>query len=198
MLETGGLKSLQKNTIIDINDAADIYAGALEEILEFNKDNKDGYEEILDTLNDLKEYAASKTGQDYGIDFYEYNEIIEEYSQAKIGTGSKAIEYLLKNIDLEKESKEIQDEIDTINDQNKYEISSSEALKRNKLYKRLAIIKSFLKSGQKPENLLIYNLPVIPADLRPLVQLDGGRHSTSDINELYRRIIIRNNRLEKW
>ncbi|MEX0363843.1 DNA-directed RNA polymerase subunit beta' [Mycoplasmopsis synoviae] len=198
VLETGGLKSLQKNTIIDINDAADIYAGALEEILEFNKDNKDGYEEILDTLNDLKEYAASKTGQDYGIDFYEYNEIIEEYSQAKIGTGSKAIEYLLKNIDLEKESKEIQDEIDTINDQNKYEISSSEALKRNKLYKRLAIIKSFLKSGQKPENLLIYNLPVIPADLRPLVQLDGGRHSTSDINELYRRIIIRNNRLEKW
>ncbi|MFL1059698.1 hypothetical protein ACJONO_05135, partial [Mycoplasmopsis synoviae] len=54
VLETGGLKSLQKNNIIDINDAADIYAGALEEILEFNKDNKDGYEEILDTLNDLK------------------------------------------------------------------------------------------------------------------------------------------------
>ncbi|UWV85664.1 hypothetical protein NW066_03395 [Mycoplasmopsis felis] len=57
---------------------------------------------------------------------------------------------------------------------------------------------SFIRSGQKPTDMLIYNLPVIPADLRPLVQLDGGRHSTSDINELYRRIIIRNNRLNKW
>ena len=59
------------------------------------------------------------------------------------------------------------------------------------------MINAFIESKQDPTSMLIYNLPVIPADLRPLIQLDGGRHSTSDINELYRRVIIRNNRLKQ-
>lgn len=70
--------------------------------------------------------------------------------------------------------------------------------KRDKLYKRLQVINAFINSGQDPKSMIIKNLPVIPADLRPLVQLDGSRHSTSDCNELYRRIIIRNNRLKRW
>ncbi len=100
VLEDGGLKKLQKNAIIDISDVfAIIYADALEELKErFEKDTEE-YEIISEALAELESYAVSQTGQDYGIDFYEYNEIIHEFSKAKISTGSKAIEYLLENID---------------------------------------------------------------------------------------------------
>lgn len=158
--------------------------------------DSDEYEDINEALQNLIEYADSKTGKDYGIDFHEYNDIIHEYSDAKIGTGSQAIEYLLKNVNLEEEAKKVEEKINLINSANET-LSTSQLQERGKLYKRLTIINSFIKSGQKPTSMLIYNLPVIPADLRPLVQLDGGRHSTSDVNELYRRIIIRNNRLAK-
>ncbi|UUM19650.1 MULTISPECIES: DNA-directed RNA polymerase subunit beta' [unclassified Mycoplasma] len=196
VLESGSLKSLKKNTIININEAATIYEAALMEMLgQWDKDS-DEYQDIYTALEELREYASSKMGKDYGIDFYEYNDIIHEFSDAKIGTGSQAIEYLLKNINLEAEAKLVQSKIDEINASPNFSTTSLQD--RSKLYKRLTIINSFIKSGQKPTNMLIYNLPVIPADLRPLVQLDGGRHSTSDVNELYRRIIIRNNRLAKW
>ncbi|MDK2819842.1 MAG: DNA-directed RNA polymerase subunit beta', partial [Mycoplasmataceae bacterium] len=149
---------------------------------------------------ELENRASSKMGKDYGIDFYELNEIIEEFSDAKIDTGAKAFEYLLDNFNLEEAKAEVKNEIDEINIiVNKGEKALTTKLQtREKLYKRLKIINSFISSGQNPRNMLIYNLPIIPADLRPLIQLDGGRHSTSDINELYRRIIIRNNRLKKW
>ncbi|MCU9938376.1 hypothetical protein NWQ34_01530 [Mycoplasmopsis felis] len=200
VLESGNLQSLKKNTIIDINEAAKIYQEVLEEMLTLEYDDPEIKEDIQAALEELIEYAESEDGKAFGIDFYLYNEIIEEYSKAKIGTGSKAIEYLLENIDLEKERDAVQSEIDAINlelaDPKNY--TNSKITERSKLYKRLTIISSFIRSGQKPTDMLIYNLPVIPADLRPLVQLDGGRHSTSDINELYRRIIIRNNRLNKW
>ncbi|QGZ97351.1 DNA-directed RNA polymerase subunit beta' [Mycoplasma sp. NEAQ87857] len=198
VLESGNLESLKKNTIIDINDAATIYEAALVEMLDHYDPDSEEYEDIELALNELREYAVSKIGKDFGIDFYQYNDIIHEYSEAKIGTGSQAIEYLLTHIDLEKEAAEVQAEIDYINNNSEEGLTSSKEQERQKLYKRLTIINSFIKSGQKPTNMLIYNLPVIPADLRPLVQLDGGRHSTSDVNELYRRIIIRNNRLSKW
>ncbi|QIW62636.1 DNA-directed RNA polymerase subunit beta' [Mycoplasmopsis gallinacea] len=197
VLESGELKSLQKNKIIDINDAANIYRSALEEMRGNYEVDSDEYEDINEALQNLIEYADSKTGKDYGIDFHEYNDIIHEYSDAKIGTGSQAIEYLLKNVNLEEEAKKVEEKINLINSANET-LSTSQLQERGKLYKRLTIINSFIKSGQKPTSMLIYNLPVIPADLRPLVQLDGGRHSTSDVNELYRRIIIRNNRLAKW
>ncbi|TDV24170.1 DNA-directed RNA polymerase subunit beta' [Mycoplasmopsis mustelae] len=201
VLESGNLKSLKKNTIININEAPEIYLKALKEMLTLEYDDPNAIEDIQATLNDLLTYAQSEDGKSFGIDFYSYNEVIEEYTTAKIGTGSKAIEYLLEHIDLEAERKAVQKEIDAINleiTENNLTNSSSKAQDRIKLYKRLTIISSFIRSGQKPIDMLIYNLPVIPADLRPLVQLDGGRHSTSDINELYRRIIIRNNRLLKW
>lgn len=200
VLEDGGLKALKKNTIIDINEAASIYESVLHEMLDMYPKDSEEYEDIALALSELRQYAASQMGKDYGIDFYEYNDIIHEYSNAKIGTGSQAIEYLLTHIDLEEEARKVTEEIELINNS----IPAGESLtgtkvqERTKLYKRLTIINSFIKSGQKLTSMLIYNLPVIPADLRPLVQLDGGRHSTSDINELYRRIIIRNNRLEKW
>ncbi|AWX42761.1 DNA-directed RNA polymerase subunit beta' [Metamycoplasma cloacale] len=201
VLESGGLKSLQKNTIIDINDAAMIYKDALEELLQRFEPDTEDYDDIKETLDDLVDKATSKIGQDYGIDFYELNDVIEHYSEAKIGTGAKAIEYLLKNIDLQEEKKRVTEEIKKINDEeikNGAKIASTAKQNREKLYKRLQVINAFIESKQKPTSMLIYNLPVIPADLRPLIQLDGGRHSTSDINELYRRVIIRNNRLKQW
>lgn len=200
VLESGGLESLQKNTIIDINDAANIYLATLEEIAGKYPEDSDEHEDVIAAIEELKENASSKIGKDFGIDFYLYNEIIEMYHpEAKISTGSQAIEYLLENIDLHAEVAQVQREIDAINNSAEDgQLSPTKQNERSKLYKRLTIINSFIKSGQKPTSMLIYNLPVIPADLRPLVQLDGGRHSTSDVNELYRRIIIRNNRLEKW
>ncbi len=201
VLESGGLKSLPKNLIIEINEAAVIYRNALMEIREKMKPNSAEYKEVSEAIEDLEERATSKEGKDYGIDFYELNEIIEEYSDAKIDSGAKAIEFLLKNFDLQAAKKEVKAEIQKLTKQInsiKEKGKQSKIQQREKLYKRIKIINSFIQSGQKPEDMLIYNLPVIPVDLRPLIQLDGGRHSTSDINELYRRIIIRNNRLKKW
>lgn len=201
VLESGGLKSLPKNLIIEINDAAYIYREALLEIREKYQPGTFEHSEITENIQMLEEKATSKMGKDYGIDFYELNEIIEEYSDAKIDTGAKAIEYLLTNFDLHQAQKEVKNEIAKINKQLQSGVDKTQSSKiqqRDKLYKRIKIINSFITSGQHPKNMLIYNLPVIPVDLRPLIQLDGGRHSTSDINELYRRIIIRNNRLRKW
>ncbi|MDC8919247.1 DNA-directed RNA polymerase subunit beta' [Metamycoplasma hyosynoviae] len=199
VLESGGLKSLPKNTIIDINEAANIYKSALEELIQRFEKGTEEYEDIRETLDDLVEKATSKIGQDYGIDFYELNMVIEHYTEAKIGTGSLAIEYLLKNIDLKHEKELVMQEIKQINiDEVEGRWSTTSKQNREKLYKRLQVLNAFIESGQKPTSMLIYNLPVIPADLRPLIQLDGGRHSSSDINELYRRVIIRNNRLKQW
>ncbi|RMA77556.1 DNA-directed RNA polymerase subunit beta' [Metamycoplasma subdolum] len=202
VLESGNLKSLPKNTIIDINQAANIYKDALEEIRANYEEGSEEYEDINETLNDLIEKAQSKIGQDYGVDFYELNEVIEHYNTGtKIGTGALAIEYLLKNLDLQKEKEYVLAQIKKINDEEAKlgnKTASTQKQVREKLYKRLQVINAFIESKQKPTSMLIYNLPVIPADLRPLIQLDGGRHSTSDINELYRRIIIRNNRLKQW
>ncbi|UWV84661.1 hypothetical protein NW066_03400 [Mycoplasmopsis felis] len=115
VLESGNLQSLKKNTIIDINEAAKIYQEVLEEMLTLEYDDPEIKEDIQAALEELIEYAESEDGKAFGIDFYLYNEIIEEYSKAKIGTGSKAIEYLLENIDLEKERDAVQSEIDAIN-----------------------------------------------------------------------------------
>lgn len=212
VVESGNLESLPKNTVIYSDNAALIYRDALEEIRakldRNNPEDAEIFEEISEALIDLsnlKQSNSSKRGErqqekDYGIDFYEYNEIIEEYSDARIKTGSDAIEYLLKNFDLKGEQDTIKERIKELNVviEKEGKTPQSKIDERKKLYKRLAIINSFISSDQKPESMLIRYLPVIPADLRPLIQLDGGRHSTSDINELYRRIIIRNNRLKKW
>ncbi|MEW5691921.1 MAG: DNA-directed RNA polymerase subunit beta' [Candidatus Hydrogenedentota bacterium] len=120
---------------------------------------------------------------------------IEEYEEKKnewgdnivVGIGAEGIKEVLKKIDLEKEKKELLDEIE----------KSSSKQKAPSLSKRLALIKAFLESGNKPEWMVLDVIPVIPPDLRPMVQLDGGRFATSDLNDLYRRVINRNNRLKR-
>ncbi len=95
----GVLRNFKRMLLLIFQMLAIIYADALEELKErFEKDTEE-YEIISEALAELESYAVSQTGQDYGIDFYEYNEIIHEFSKAKISTGSKAIEYLLENID---------------------------------------------------------------------------------------------------
>jgi len=103
---------------------------------------------------------------------------------AKIG--AEAIEYLLKQVDLEKELADL-----------KFQLQSAQGEKRKNLIKRLDTVEAFVTSGQKPEWMVLSVIPVIPPDLRPMLQLDGGRFATSDLNDLYRRVITRNNRLQK-
>ena len=118
----------------------------------------------------------------------EFREAEEQYGDNafRAGMGAEAVLELLKNIDLEKESEEMQAELETASGQ-----------KRAKLIKRLEVVESFRKSGNRPEWMILTVVPVIPPDIRPMVQLDGGRFATSDLNDLYRRIINRNNRLAR-
>ena len=199
VLDPGELKSISKNEIIDINKAAVVYRNVFRELIAKFAPGSDEYEDIRFAIEELEETASSKIGKDYGIDFYELNEIIHEYSDAKISTGAKAIQTLLENADVKGQIRQVKTQITKINKEiSKTTKHSTKIQQRAKLYKRLEVLNGFAKSGQTPETMLISALPVIPSDLRPLIQIDGGRHSTSDVNELYRRIIIRNNRLKKW
>ena len=120
----------------------------------------------------------------------EYRSYLEKYgSSFRVGMGAEAIKELLTEVDLEKEVAEIKAEI--------AEIKDSTSQKRIRLIKRLDVLDAFLESGNKPQWMIMDALPVIPPELRPMIQLDGGRFATSDLNDLYRRVINRNNRLKK-
>ena len=117
----------------------------------------------------------------------EYRIYYEKYGNGfEVGMGAEAIKKLLQEVDLDKEIEEIQKELDGAQEQ-----------KRIRLIKRLEILDSFRESGNRPEWMILDCIPVIPPDLRPMLQLDGGRFATSDLNDLYRRVINRNNRLKK-
>ena len=117
----------------------------------------------------------------------EYQEAREVYGDNfRVGMGAEAIQELLRAIDLEKEYEELQDDL-----------VGATGQKRARIVKRLEVVEAFRESGNKPEWMVMNAIPVIPPDLRPMVQLDGGRFATSDLNDLYRRIINRNNRLKR-
>lgn len=118
----------------------------------------------------------------------EYRDAIETYGYGsfRAGMGAESILEILSNIDLEKESVEL-----------KEALVDATGQKRAKIIKRLDVVEAFRNSGNKPEWMILTNVPVIPPDIRPMVQLDGGRFATSDLNDLYRRIINRNNRLAR-
>ncbi len=117
----------------------------------------------------------------------EYRDMREKYEDDfEAGMGAEAIKKLLQNIDLEKLSEELKDELRTAIGQ-----------KRVRLLKRFEAVEAFRTSGNRPEWMILDVLPVIPPDIRPMVQLDGGRFATSDLNDLYRRVINRNNRLKR-
>lgn len=117
----------------------------------------------------------------------EYQEAREKWGSAfRVGMGAESIQELLQAIDLDAEYEELQKEL-----------KGATGQKRARIVKRLEVIEAFRESGNKPEWMVMSNIPVIPPDLRPMVQLDGGRFATSDLNDLYRRIINRNNRLKR-
>ena len=119
----------------------------------------------------------------------DYKEMLEKYDedQFKAGMGAEAIKELLCEIDLDKLAEELKEELKDL----------SSGQKRIKLLKRLEIVEAFRMSGNRPEWMILDVVPVIPPDLRPMVMLDGGRYATSDLNDLYRRVINRNNRLKR-
>ncbi len=127
----------------------------------------------------------------YGNDVVEDSVILEEATNEdrglKVGMGAESVRELLQAVDLEKECAEMRAVID----------ENPTGQKRAKAIKRLSILEAFRRSGNKPEWMILTVLPVIPPDLRPMVPLDGGRFAASDLNDLYRRVIMRNNRLKK-
>ena len=118
----------------------------------------------------------------------EYRTAVDKYgyNTFTVGMGAEAVKKLLQNIDLEKESKEL-----------RADLKDSTGQKRVRTIRRLEVVEAFKKSGNKPEWMILDAIPVIPPDLRPMVQLDGGSFATSDLNDLYRRVINRNNRLKR-
>jgi len=141
-------------------------------------------------------YFAAYIVLDAGETDLEYKQVLSEreYQDARenwgfkfrVGMGAEAIKELLEAIDLEKEAVEL-----------KEELKDSSGQKSARIIKRLEVVEAFRESGNKPEWMIMDAIPVIPPDLRPMVQLDGGRFATSDLNDLYRRIINRNNRLKR-
>ena len=117
----------------------------------------------------------------------EYRELYDQYGNTfRVGMGAEAILELLKNVNLEEEAEKL-----------KEELSNTTSQKAARLIKRIEVMEAFINAGTKPEWMILTEVPVIPPDLRPMVQLDGGRFATSDLNDLYRRIINRNNRLAR-
>ena len=118
----------------------------------------------------------------------EYRDAVEKYGYGtfRVGMGAEAVQELLKAIDLKKDSEEL-----------RKALKDSSGQKRARIIKRLEVVDAFLQSDNKPEWMIMNVIPVIPPDIRPMVQLDGGRFATSDLNDLYRRIINRNNRLAR-
>ena len=117
----------------------------------------------------------------------EYRDLREKYEDDfEAGMGAEAIQKLLAEIDLDEKSEELQDEL-----------AGATGQKRVRILKRLEVVEAFRQSGNRPEWMIFNVIPVIPPDIRPMVQLDGGRFATSDLNDLYRRVINRNNRLRR-
>ena len=134
----------------------------------------DPKETSLEYKQILNEQEFRKAEEDFG------------YGSFRAGMGAEAVKELLQNIDLEAETKELREELEGATGQ-----------KRARVIKRLEVVEAFRNSSNKPEWMILDVIPVIPPDIRPMVQLDGGRFATSDLNDLYRRIINRNNRLKR-
>ncbi|MBQ7529053.1 DNA-directed RNA polymerase subunit beta' [bacterium] len=140
---------------------------------------------VIDPGSDAEETGLEKNKL---LSESEYRRLREEhpYSNFRVGMGAEAIQELLREIDLDKLYNKLRADIDEQSGQ-----------RRQKAIKRLEVVEAFRKSGNKPEWMVLTVIPVIPPDLRPMVQLDGARFATSDLNDLYRRVINRNNRLRR-
>ncbi len=186
VLDAGDAKSLRPKMVLDLGNAKTSaqtrqrLTKTLREILDTLEPNTIAYEAGEQMIEDLK-----NTSLPFSMD--ECAQFINRHTNAKFGIGAEAIEELLKKLDIDAEINKIKQDLKDKRTQ----------LDQNKLMKRLEVLDSLKKSNSKPEWMILRAIPVIPPDIRPIIQLDGGRFTTSEINDLYRRIIIRNERLKK-
>ena len=176
--------SLYRGKVIDEKNGREIFKNAIERIIERENFDPDNYDlqvanNLLRKLNDYEE----------PFNFFDTSAFITRYTGVEFGIGAEAIQRLLREVDVEKEFASVQDELKATKGQ--------KSQKRSQLIKRLETLEAFRNSNNKPEWMILNALPVIPPDLRPMLALDGGRFATSDLNDLYRRVINRNNRLKK-
>ncbi|MEG2269890.1 MAG: DNA-directed RNA polymerase subunit beta' [Bacilli bacterium] len=150
--------------------------------------------EVADLISDksiydysiVENYIESLQGTSQTFDYYGIVNIFHKYLKAEFGEGGEAVERLLKDVDLTAESIKIRGDL-----------KGASTQRSIKLVKRLEVIEAFKNSTNEPQWMILRTIPVIPPDLRPMLPLDGGRYATSDLNDLYRRVITRNNRLKK-
>lgn len=173
--DPGTSSVLYYKQFIDETTGRAVFAEAIKEIQEKIEDGSFEHAKGSELLERLE---ITQT-----FDFFATSRYISKHTGAKFGEGAEVIKHLLKEVDLQKE-------FDLVNEQ----LKSTTANKEKKLLRRLEVIDAFIKSGNRPEWMVLDVIPVIPPDLRPMLQLDGGRYATSDINDLYRRVISRNNR----
>ena len=192
VLEPGMSSKLSVGEFIDEKNGREVFIPVLKEILENDewglKGKNESYDyqrcvELIDRLSNRNEVFDFETTSKFVA-----NHTIDPKTGngAVFSEGAEAIKKLLQAVDLNKESESIKARLKDATEQN-----------RAKLIKRLEVIEDFRKSNNKPEWMILDVIPVIPPDLRPMLQLDGGRFATSDLNDLYRRVISRNNRLKK-
>ena len=162
---------------------------AREEFVEVINAFKGDLEEGSVDATKAEELIARMQSPVEAFDFFTASAFIARHTGAEFGEGAAAIKRLLSEVDLDKEFEEISKEL--------RECTQKQGQRRQKLAKRLEAISAFRSSGQKPEWMVLDVIPVIPPDLRPMLQLDGGRFAASDLNDLYRRVIARNSRLKK-
>ncbi|MGI6644552.1 MAG: DNA-directed RNA polymerase subunit beta' [Bacilli bacterium] len=187
VLDVGTSKILQYKQTLDESNSRDVFIQVIkEEIQPLLEPGKYEYAKSESRLNELAD-------ENRAFDFFTMANFISQYTGAVFGEGAEAVKQLLKDVDLDKE-------FELVNEEMKSSTTSSArknlgfTQKQKKLIKRLEVIQAFRNADHKPEWMVLDVIPVTPPDLRPMIQLDGGRFATSDINDLYRRIISRNNR----
>ena len=178
-LNPGTSKVLQYREFLDEKTAREVFVSVITEILPLIDPNSADLEKANSMLAKLPLIQEP-------FDFLSTAKFISKYTGAEFGEGAEAIKRLLREVDLEKDFAEVSKEVE-----------ESTGQKRVKAIKRLEVIQAFRQSKNRPEWMVLDVIPVIPPDLRPMLQLDGGRFAASDLNDLYRRVITRNARLKK-
>ena len=186
VINPGVSKVLAYREVLDESTAREVFTNVIQkEILDANliKDNERD-------LTKANEYLVKLKKSSQPLDFYTVSKLITKYLGCEFGIGGDAVLKLLQSIDLDKEIEEV---VKVLQEKN----TTEKNMKRQKAIKRLDVLESFKKSGVKPEWMVLKTIPVIPPDLRPMMQLDGGRFASSDLIDLYRQVIIKNNRLKR-
>ena len=189
-LNPGTSKVLKYREFLDEKTARVEFTATINEILPNIEVGSADYEKaqtFIESMGDNKE----------AFDFYSVAKFISKYTGAEFGEGAAAVKRLLSEVNLDKDYEEVTKEIAELAAKDALKGKESADQKRTKLVKRLEVIESFRNSDNKPEWMVLDVIPVLPPDLRPMLQLEGGRFAASDLNELYRRVIMRNNRLKK-